>query len=568
MSTESTQSEKLEQERALLQAAHAKGGLSRLLTYTRLSGPGWLQSAITLGGGSLSSSLFLGVLGGVALLWIQPVAMLLGVIMLCAITYVCLSTGDKPFDLVHKHVNPVIAWGWIIATVLANIIWSLPQFSLGTAAITQNLLPGMDPILASVIMLVISVVIILLYDSGSKGIRIFENVLKIIVALIVLSFIGVVVRLSIASDGLAWASILSGFVPDMSLLTSPAETFAPYLAGLGAEARDFWQATIVSQQRGVIFSGATYAVGINMTFLLPYSQLAKGWDKDFRGLARFDLSTSLLIPFVLATSCVVIAASNQFHTVPEKGLITELSANGDVVLVDAEEENAGLKGTYAKLLDQRLAADGIVLSEMSEQEKVLARAQLPIEDKRLAAMLVKRNALTLSSSLEPLMGKIFSNYVFGFGVFAMTLSSIIILMLINGFAFCELLGLPHTGVWKRVGSLMPAIGVLGPVIWKEASFWVVVPTATIGLIALPLAYISFFVLFNSKAVLGDDRVEGKTRYVLNAFMATAILFVSFGCVWATYDRAGLYGLAGIVFFLVLAAFAHLRRRANAAASNP
>ena len=66
---------------------------------------------------------------------------------------------------------------------------------------------------------------------------------------------------------------------------------------------------------------------------------------------------------------MVIAPSNLFHTVPEKGLFTELNASGDVVLVDAEVENAGLKGTYEKLLDQRLAAGGIVTSEMSEQEK-------------------------------------------------------------------------------------------------------------------------------------------------------------------------------------------------------
>ncbi|MGC6423464.1 MAG: divalent metal cation transporter [Lentimonas sp.] len=560
MSAQSPHPEKLEKERALLQNAETQGGVHRWLTYARLSGPGWLQSAVTLGGGSLSSSLFLGVLGGVALLWIQPIAMLLGIFMLCAITYVCLSTGEKPFDLVYKHVNPVIAWGWIIATVLANIIWALPQFSLGTAAITKNLMPGMDPLLASVIMLSIAVVIISLYDSGNRGIKIFETVLKVIVALIVLSFIGVVVRLFMASDGLHWGSVFAGFIPDLSLLTSPSATFDPYLAGLSAEAREFWNASIVSQQRGVIFSGATYAVGINMTFLLPYSQLAKGWGKDFRGLATFDLSTSLLIPFVLATSCVVIAASNQFHTVPEKGLITELNTSGEVVLTDAEEENTVLMDAYAKLLDQRLAVSGVSLDGLSDDAKARAHAELPMEDKRLAAMLVKRDALTLSSSLEPLMGRTFGNYIFGFGVFAMTLSSIIILMLINGFAFCELLGLPHTGVWKRVGSLMPGIGVLGPMIWKEASFWVVVPTATIGLIALPLAYLSFFVLFNSKAVLGENRVEGGKRHVLNSIMITAILFVTFGCVWATYDRAGVYGLIGIGAFLLLAGIAHIRRK--------
>jgi hypothetical protein len=38
--------------------------------------PGWLQSAITLGGGSLANALYLGVLGGFVFMWLQPMAMI------------------------------------------------------------------------------------------------------------------------------------------------------------------------------------------------------------------------------------------------------------------------------------------------------------------------------------------------------------------------------------------------------------------------------------------------------------------------------------------------------------
>ena len=62
----------------------------RLSYYTKRSGPGWLQAAITLGGGSLASALFLGVILQYELMWLQPLAMVLGVIMLCAIAYVTL----------------------------------------------------------------------------------------------------------------------------------------------------------------------------------------------------------------------------------------------------------------------------------------------------------------------------------------------------------------------------------------------------------------------------------------------------------------------------------------------
>ena len=97
-------------DRELLAAAEAAGGWKKYKTFMRLSGPGWLQSAITLGGGSLAGSLYLGVLGGMTMLWLQPLAMILGIIMLSAIGYVTLSTGERPFRAINKHVNPVLGW--------------------------------------------------------------------------------------------------------------------------------------------------------------------------------------------------------------------------------------------------------------------------------------------------------------------------------------------------------------------------------------------------------------------------------------------------------------------------
>ena len=102
----------------------------RYKTFAKLSGPGWLQSAITLGGGSLAGALFLGVIGGYSILWVQLLAMILGVIMLCAISYITLSTGRSPFEAMRNEINPVLAWGWLIATLLANLVWALPQYSL------------------------------------------------------------------------------------------------------------------------------------------------------------------------------------------------------------------------------------------------------------------------------------------------------------------------------------------------------------------------------------------------------------------------------------------------------
>ena len=69
----------------------SKGFFEKLMLYTRMSWPGWIQAAVTLGGGTLVGALYLGVIGGYQFLWLQPLAMLCGIIMLAAISYVTLS---------------------------------------------------------------------------------------------------------------------------------------------------------------------------------------------------------------------------------------------------------------------------------------------------------------------------------------------------------------------------------------------------------------------------------------------------------------------------------------------
>src|SRR5690606_32902818 len=117
--------------------------LRKAWIYTRLSGPGWLQGAITLGGGSLAGALYVGVLGGWDLMWVQPLAMILGVIMLSAISYVTLSTQMRPLYAVNRYVSPVLGIAWLIATIIANHVWCVAQYALGEAAIQHNLAPSL-----------------------------------------------------------------------------------------------------------------------------------------------------------------------------------------------------------------------------------------------------------------------------------------------------------------------------------------------------------------------------------------------------------------------------------------
>ena len=544
----------IEKEKKLLQEAEAKGLYSCLAVYTKLSGPGWLQSAITLGGGSLASSLFLGVLAGYSLLWLQPIAIILGIIMLCAISHVTLSTGQSPFVSINNEINPVLGWGWAIATIMANIVWCLPQFTLGTAAVTQNLLPSLNNTGGKVVVvlsfLITAGIVIWAYDRGNRGVKIFDLILKIMVGLVVISFFGFVVKMGAAGD-LPWNEIAAGFIPNFSLFYEPAEVYTPFLEGTG-EFRSFWENKIVSLQKDVMIAAAATAVGINMTFFMPFVLLSRKWGREHRGLAKFDLWTALLIPYVVATSCVVIAAGSQFNGKPESAYI------------DYENRvlHSNLAKGYNNFITERLELEfgKDDFNKLAPVQKKEMSSTVPESDKQIAAMLVKRDAFNLAASLESLMeNKTFSHYIFGIGVVGMALSTIIILMTINGHAICEVLGKPHKGPVFLGGAYIAGIGVLGPFVWTDAAFWLAVPTSILGFTLIPVAYLSFFLLINSKKVLGRERPKGIGRVIWNTglilsltIMGTAAFYVAWNKSWGGIP----FGRIALIGFGVLLLIGH------------
>lgn len=550
---------KLENECVMLREAELGGIRSRISTYVKLSGPGWLQSAITLGGGSLASSLFLGVLAGYSLLWLQPVAIVLGVIMLCAISHITLSTGQSPFKAINEDINPVLGWGWAIATILANVVWCLPQFSLGTAAATQNLFPALNntwgKVLVCVLLLAAAIGAILAYDRGAKGAKAFDRILKLMVAIIVLAFVGVVVKMG-ASGKLPWSEIAAGFIPDPSLFSEPSAKYDDALAATG-EFSEFWKSRIVNMQKDVMISAAATAVGINMTFFMPFILLRRRWGREHRGLAKFDLWTALLIPYVVATSCVVIAAGSQFNVKPQSAY------------VDYEKRilEGNLEKRYEALVNDRLSLEHGAESfgKMAPVQKQEFRKGLSDADKNMAAMLVKRDALNLAKSLENLTGKVFSHWIFGIGVLGMALSTIIILMTINGHAICEVMGVPHKGKPFILGALLAGVGVLGPFVWGDAAFWLAIPTSIFGFTLIPVAYLSFFLLMNSKKVLGRERPLGGFRLIWNAGMLFALAIMGTAAVYVAWNKKWgdvAFGKYALIIYGVMLVIGHFHLKTS------
>ncbi len=279
-------------EKAELLSLKGTGTFKRWRWYFSKTGPGFLQSAFTLGSGTAIASLYLGTHYQYKLLWVQPLAMIVGIIMLMAASHQTLSTGMRPFDAMRRFLHPSLAWAWAIATLVATVIWHLPQYALA-AGVTEDMikaLTGWEPsgwaqnlllLGTGVIVLAVSTSITWNYGRGWRGIKLYERLLKILVFMIIIAFAIVLIRSSIAGR-IEWSKLFRGFLP-LYIPTDP-DGVTKVMAAFSA------------------------AMGINMTFLFGYTLLARGWGKEHRSLSRFDLITGTLIPYVIVTSLIIIAA--------------------------------------------------------------------------------------------------------------------------------------------------------------------------------------------------------------------------------------------------------------------
>jgi len=415
-----------------LQAINAKPFFwQRWRGYWRFSGPGWVQSALTLGAGSAGTAIFAGSVFGYQLLWVQPVAMLLGVVMFAAIGHQVLVTRARPYDVFWKRLHPSIALFWGFNVLLASIVWQLPQYSLGTA-VAMDILDvvgiGLPKAVIALALLVAGTAVCWSYGRGSRrAIRLFEQMLKYMLLLMVGSFLLVVMK-----TGVDWPALLKGYF-----------TFHVPRSAEGV--------TIVLGQLGA-------AVGVNMTLLYPYTLLARGWGKEHKGLKNFDLGTSMFLPFVLATSLVTIACANTLY------------------------------------------ANGISVSG-------------PVD---------------VAHALEPLVGITFGRLIFSFGVLSMCFTTLVVEMLICGFVLSEMFHFELHGRAYKAATMLANIGIIGA--FYQMPFWLPVIVSSFNLLMMPVAYLCFFLLQNSKSYLGGEVNRGIKGMAWNAVLVAAILVVGAGAV--------------------------------------
>ena len=284
--------EKLAQEIQSLKELEQKPFFSKVGGYLRRSGPGLLQSAMTLGAGSAAASVVAGASFGYKLLWVQPLAMFLGVCMLAALSKVVLTKQEKPYRAFGREIGfcgPVLVFLWALGTISASVIWHFPQYGLAAGAVKDlasiggDLSSGMERCLAcctGLVILVLNILTVWSYGSSRRGIKLYETFLRVMISLVILSF-ALVVCCNVGN--IHWGEMARGFLGlDAGDVLREPKNLVLVLGMLGA------------------------AVGINMTFLYPYSLLAKGWGAEHRTLAKWDLGMSMFVPFVLVTSLIIL----------------------------------------------------------------------------------------------------------------------------------------------------------------------------------------------------------------------------------------------------------------------
>ena len=103
-------------------------------------------------------------------------------------------------------------------------------------------------------------------------------------------------------------------------------------------------------------------------------------------------------------------------------------------------------------------------------------------------------------------------------------------------------------------------GALGPFVWGQAGPYLAVPTSVFGMVLLPIAYWTFFLMMNSRALLGEHRPRGTSRVIWNTLMLIAAGAATFASVYSIHAKAGIAGLGGLGAFLVLVGVVHVLRR--------
>ncbi|MCY3546624.1 MAG: divalent metal cation transporter [Gemmatimonadetes bacterium] len=252
----------------------------RIGGYARLAGPGFMGAALTLGAGTLTSSMLSGATFGYRTLWLIWLACGLGLFMMAAMARFTCKGGFRVIQVQNRRHS------WLIGSLLTALVGTAAVaviFNFGQVALGTHLIESLAPFAGFsfpaeynwVLYVGVTSWLILSYGRrGGTGTRLVEGVMKAAIALMIVAFGAVLVVV-----GVDWGAAARG-------------AFVPWLPGGG-------------QGLDLFIASSAAAVGVMDWVFFHYAGLGRGWGRNHESLARFDLFAGLFIPFVVVNFLVI-----------------------------------------------------------------------------------------------------------------------------------------------------------------------------------------------------------------------------------------------------------------------
>jgi len=132
-------------------------------------------------------------------------------------------------------------------------------------------------------------------------------------------------------------------------------------------------------------------------------------------------------------------------------------------------------------------------------------------------------------------------------------------MLINGFVFNEATGKPDAVAPYVIGCVIAGVfGMLWPLLWKgDSKFFLAIVASNFGMMLLPIAYVTFFMMMNSRSLLGPEKPRGASMLTWNVLMGISVIGATIaagGAIWEKIkDPTSLSGQIVLVMLVVYGA---------------
>jgi len=269
-----------ESELSALSRVENRPPLRRFWGRLKLSGPGFMDSALTLGAGTLTAAMLSGAVFGYRTMWLLWVSMGLGLFMMAAMARFTCRGGFRVIRVQNQF------HGWIVGSLLTAlvgtaavaVIFNYGQYSLGT-----HLIESLTPLLGFrfprqwnwILFMAVTSWLILSYGRrGRRGIFAVETFMKLSIGLMLACFGACLILV-----GVDWRALVRGL-------------FVPWLPR-GVEGLDLFVASSAA------------AIGVMDWIFFHYAGLTRGWSRRHERQARFDIVVGLLVPFLLINYLVM-----------------------------------------------------------------------------------------------------------------------------------------------------------------------------------------------------------------------------------------------------------------------